>query len=149
MSSYDVVYFHGSCCVIIYWTYHKHTWHSINHIQWVNDTCMDMHTYTHTHINTHIIIIIIYSLVYSLSFLWSFPLCYIWWLWVIFKVIFSRSYCSRRIRRIRKSLHFPQGGRNKVTPKKVTVDMLTDSRLEHVFFLHHDDHGNILSLFRS
>ncbi|KAL8616979.1 hypothetical protein ACOMHN_041897 [Nucella lapillus] len=39
-----------------------------------------------------------------------------------------RSYCSRRIRRIRKSLHFPQGGRNRVTPKKVTGDLLTDSR---------------------
>ncbi|XP_076460105.1 signal recognition particle subunit SRP68-like [Babylonia areolata] len=39
-----------------------------------------------------------------------------------------RSYCSRRIRRIRKSLHFPQGARNRVAPKKVTVELLTDSR---------------------
>lgn len=49
--------------------------------------------------------------------------------------IFFRSYCSRRIRRIRKSLHFPQGGRNRVTPKKVTVELLTDSRLEYFPFL--------------
>ncbi|KAK7498522.1 hypothetical protein BaRGS_00010182 [Batillaria attramentaria] len=39
-----------------------------------------------------------------------------------------RSYCSRRIKRIRKSLHFPQGSRNRVTPKKVTPENLTDSR---------------------
>ncbi|KAK7112430.1 signal recognition particle subunit SRP68-like [Littorina saxatilis] len=39
-----------------------------------------------------------------------------------------RSYCSRRIRRIRKSLHFPQGGKHRVTPKKVTPELLTDSR---------------------
>lgn len=37
-------------------------------------------------------------------------------------------YCARRIRRIRKSLHFPQGTRNKVVPKKVTVELLNDVR---------------------
>ncbi|XP_005095134.1 signal recognition particle subunit SRP68 [Aplysia californica] len=39
-----------------------------------------------------------------------------------------RGYCSRRIRRIRKSLHFPQGNRNRVAPKKVTPEILSDSR---------------------
>ncbi|XP_046550007.1 signal recognition particle subunit SRP68-like [Haliotis rubra] len=39
-----------------------------------------------------------------------------------------RSYCSRRIRRIRKSLHFPQGGKHRVQPKKITVEMMTDPR---------------------
>lgn len=41
-----------------------------------------------------------------------------------------RSYCSRRIRRIRKSLHFPQGNKHKVQPKKITVEKLTDVRWE-------------------
>ncbi|XP_074647585.1 signal recognition particle subunit SRP68-like [Tubulanus polymorphus] len=39
-----------------------------------------------------------------------------------------RSYCARRIRRIRKSLHFPQGNKYKVQHKKITEDMLKDSR---------------------
>ncbi|XP_046365035.1 signal recognition particle subunit SRP68-like [Haliotis rufescens] len=39
-----------------------------------------------------------------------------------------RSYCSRRIRRIRKSLHFPQGSKHKVQPKKISIEMLTDPR---------------------
>ncbi|XP_059176019.1 signal recognition particle subunit SRP68-like [Physella acuta] len=39
-----------------------------------------------------------------------------------------RGYCSRRIKRIRKSLHFPQGNRNRVTPKKILAEMLTDAR---------------------
>ncbi|CAG5121772.1 unnamed protein product [Candidula unifasciata] len=39
-----------------------------------------------------------------------------------------RGYCSRRIKRIRKSLHFPQGTRNRVTPKRITPEMLTDAR---------------------
>ncbi|XP_064623937.1 signal recognition particle subunit SRP68-like [Lineus longissimus] len=37
-----------------------------------------------------------------------------------------RSYCTRRLRRIRKSLHFPQGSKYKVQPKKITEEMLTD-----------------------
>ena len=40
-----------------------------------------------------------------------------------------RQYCARRLRRIRKSLHFPQGYRNKVQPKKITEEILTDVRL--------------------
>ncbi|GFN87230.1 signal recognition particle subunit srp68-like [Plakobranchus ocellatus] len=39
-----------------------------------------------------------------------------------------RGYCSRRIKRIRKSLHFPQGNRNRVTPKKITEELLIDAR---------------------
>ncbi|XP_048760019.1 signal recognition particle subunit SRP68-like [Ostrea edulis] len=43
-----------------------------------------------------------------------------------------RSYCSRRIRRIRKSLHFPQGNKHKVQPKKITIEKLTDVRYLHL-----------------
>ncbi|KAK3709166.1 hypothetical protein RRG08_030846 [Elysia crispata] len=39
-----------------------------------------------------------------------------------------RGYCSRRIKRIRKSLHFPQGNRNRVNPKKITEEVLNDAR---------------------
>ena len=40
-----------------------------------------------------------------------------------------RQYCARRIRRIRKSLHFLQGTRHKVQPKKVTEEaILKDAR---------------------
>ncbi|CAD5120345.1 DgyrCDS8920 [Dimorphilus gyrociliatus] len=37
-----------------------------------------------------------------------------------------RQYCARRLRRVRKSLHFPQGNMRKVQPKKVTEDHLKD-----------------------
>ncbi|KAI8797162.1 signal recognition particle subunit SRP68 [Biomphalaria glabrata] len=43
-----------------------------------------------------------------------------------------RGYCSRRIKRIRKSLHFPQGNRNRVTPKKIKEEILTDTRYLHL-----------------
>ncbi|XP_041364643.1 signal recognition particle subunit SRP68-like [Gigantopelta aegis] len=43
-----------------------------------------------------------------------------------------RGYCSRRIRRIRKSLHFPQGSKYKVLPKKIKPEMLTDVRYLHL-----------------
>ncbi|KAH9498371.1 signal recognition particle subunit srp68 [Bulinus truncatus] len=43
-----------------------------------------------------------------------------------------RGYCSRRIKRIRKSLHFPQGNRNRVTPKKIKEEILTDARYLHL-----------------
>lgn len=43
-----------------------------------------------------------------------------------------RSYCSRRLRRIRKSLHFPQGSKHKVTPKKIQEEMLVDVRFIHI-----------------
>ncbi|XP_076366392.1 signal recognition particle 68 [Tachypleus tridentatus] len=39
-----------------------------------------------------------------------------------------RSYCTKRIRRIRKSLHFIQGTKHRFHPKKVTEDVLTDVR---------------------
>ncbi|XP_069785096.1 signal recognition particle subunit SRP68 [Narcine bancroftii] len=39
-----------------------------------------------------------------------------------------RSYCSRRIRRLRKALGFKMGNRHKFTGKKVTVEILSDSR---------------------
>ncbi|XP_062402350.1 signal recognition particle subunit SRP68 [Sardina pilchardus] len=39
-----------------------------------------------------------------------------------------RGYCSRRMRRLRKTLGFRLGNRHKFTGKKVTVEMLSDSR---------------------
>ncbi|XP_063052338.1 signal recognition particle subunit SRP68 isoform X1 [Engraulis encrasicolus] len=39
-----------------------------------------------------------------------------------------RGYCSRRLRRLRKTLGFRMGNRHKFTGKKVTVEMLSDSR---------------------
>ena len=43
-----------------------------------------------------------------------------------------RGYCSRRIRRLRKSLHFPQGNNRKVLPKKLQEENLTDVRFLHL-----------------
>lgn len=43
-----------------------------------------------------------------------------------------RTYCSRRIRRIRKSLHFPQGDKRRVTPKKINMDTIKDVRYLHL-----------------
>ncbi|XP_018655038.1 putative signal recognition particle 68 kD protein [Schistosoma mansoni] len=37
-------------------------------------------------------------------------------------------YISRKLRRMRKSLHFQQGNRSKVVPKKLTPDIVTDPR---------------------
>ncbi|XP_035258808.1 signal recognition particle subunit SRP68 [Anguilla rostrata] len=39
-----------------------------------------------------------------------------------------RGYCSRRMRRLRKTLGFRMGNRHKFTGKKVTVEMLSDNR---------------------
>ncbi|XP_017293257.1 signal recognition particle subunit SRP68 [Kryptolebias marmoratus] len=39
-----------------------------------------------------------------------------------------RGYCSRRLRRLRKTLGFKMGNRHKFVGKKVTVEMLSDSR---------------------
>ncbi|KAJ8399685.1 hypothetical protein AAFF_G00407900 [Aldrovandia affinis] len=39
-----------------------------------------------------------------------------------------RGYCSRRLRRVRKTLGFKMGNRHKFTGKKVTVEMLSDNR---------------------
>nr|XP_046167738.1 signal recognition particle subunit SRP68-like [Oncorhynchus gorbuscha] len=39
-----------------------------------------------------------------------------------------RGYCSRRLRRLRKTLGFKCGNRHKFTGKKVTVEMLSDNR---------------------
>ncbi|XP_019905424.1 signal recognition particle subunit SRP68 isoform X2 [Esox lucius] len=39
-----------------------------------------------------------------------------------------RGYCSRRLRRLRKTLGFKCGNRHKFTGKKVTVDMLSDNK---------------------
>uniref|UniRef100_A0A8D1T4G8 Signal recognition particle subunit SRP68 n=1 Tax=Sus scrofa TaxID=9823 RepID=A0A8D1T4G8_PIG len=41
-----------------------------------------------------------------------------------------RGYCSRRQRRLRKTLNFKMGNRHKFTGKKVTEDLLTDNRYE-------------------
>ncbi|KAK6187871.1 hypothetical protein SNE40_005802 [Patella caerulea] len=43
-----------------------------------------------------------------------------------------RSYCSRKIRRLRKSLHFAQGTKHKVAPKKITLEMLSDEKYIHL-----------------
>ncbi|KAL5018150.1 hypothetical protein ScPMuIL_003872 [Solemya velum] len=43
-----------------------------------------------------------------------------------------RSYCTRRIRRLRKSLHFPQGNKHRVQPKKITLALMTDVRFLHL-----------------
>ncbi|THD24305.1 Signal recognition particle subunit SRP68 [Fasciola hepatica] len=37
-------------------------------------------------------------------------------------------YITRKLRRMRKSLHFQQGNRSKVVPKKLTPDLVTDPR---------------------
>lgn len=42
----------------------------------------------------------------------------------------SRGYCSRRLRRLRKTLGFKMGNRHKFVGKKVTVEMLSDNRLD-------------------
>ncbi|KAF6718898.1 Signal recognition particle subunit SRP68 [Oryzias melastigma] len=39
-----------------------------------------------------------------------------------------RGYCSRRLRRLRKTLGFKMGNRHKFVGKKITEEMLTDSR---------------------
>ncbi|XP_063816631.1 signal recognition particle subunit SRP68 [Pseudophryne corroboree] len=39
-----------------------------------------------------------------------------------------RGYCSRRLRRLRKTLSFKMGNRHKFTGKKVTAEMLSDNR---------------------
>ncbi|XP_005993281.1 signal recognition particle subunit SRP68 [Latimeria chalumnae] len=39
-----------------------------------------------------------------------------------------RGYCSRRLRRLRKTLNFKMGNRHKFTGKKVTAEMLSDNR---------------------
>ncbi|XP_034394173.1 signal recognition particle subunit SRP68 [Cyclopterus lumpus] len=39
-----------------------------------------------------------------------------------------RGYCSRRLRRLRKTLGFRMGNRHKFVGKKITVEMLSDSR---------------------
>ncbi|TWW59798.1 Signal recognition particle subunit SRP68 [Takifugu flavidus] len=40
----------------------------------------------------------------------------------------SRGYCSRRLRRLRKTLGFKMGNRHKFIGKKITAEMLSDSR---------------------
>ncbi|XP_053309383.1 signal recognition particle subunit SRP68 [Spea bombifrons] len=39
-----------------------------------------------------------------------------------------RGYCSRRLRRLRKTLNFKMGNRHKFTGKKITIEMLSDNR---------------------
>ena len=39
-----------------------------------------------------------------------------------------RGYCSRRVKRIRKSLHFPQGDKRRVNPKKINIEIVKDVR---------------------
>ncbi len=43
-------------------------------------------------------------------------------------LLLCRMYCSRRLRRIRKSLHFVQGHRNRFQKRPVTVEKITDAR---------------------
>lgn len=46
-----------------------------------------------------------------------------------------RQYCARRIRRIRKSLNFPQGTKHKVVPKKISEDMLKDIKFLYLLLV--------------
>ncbi|MGH0186050.1 UNVERIFIED_CONTAM: hypothetical protein FKN15_024767 [Acipenser sinensis] len=46
----------------------------------------------------------------------------------MFKSVWNWGYCSRRLRRLRKTLGFKMGNRHKFTGKKVTPEMLSDSR---------------------
>ncbi|XP_028395566.1 signal recognition particle subunit SRP68-like [Dendronephthya gigantea] len=46
-----------------------------------------------------------------------------------------RQYCARRLRRLYKVLHFTQGTRNSVKPKRVGEDKLTDVRYLHVVLI--------------
>lgn len=46
-----------------------------------------------------------------------------------------RQYCARRLRRLYKVLHFTQGTRSNVKPKKVGEDKLTDVRFLHVVLI--------------
>ena len=41
---------------------------------------------------------------------------------------FHRGYCSRRMRRLRKTLGFKLGNRHKFTGKKITQEMISDNR---------------------
>ncbi|KFM65959.1 Signal recognition particle protein, partial [Stegodyphus mimosarum] len=43
-----------------------------------------------------------------------------------------RSYCSRKLRRIRKSLHFSQASKHRFQAKKITEDTLTDVRFLYI-----------------
>ncbi|KAG1658623.1 Signal recognition particle subunit SRP68 [Nymphon striatum] len=43
-----------------------------------------------------------------------------------------RGYCSRRLRRLRKSLHFFQGTKHRVVPKKVTDEVLAEVRFLYI-----------------
>lgn len=43
-------------------------------------------------------------------------------------LLFLRGYCSRRLRRLRKTLNFKMGNRHKFTGKKVTEEILSDNR---------------------
>ena len=43
-------------------------------------------------------------------------------------VLWSRQYCSRRIRRIRLSLNFTHGHRHRFQKKVLTVEKITDVR---------------------
>ncbi|UYV73507.1 SRP68 [Cordylochernes scorpioides] len=43
-----------------------------------------------------------------------------------------RSYCARRLRRLRKSLHFVHGSKHKFQAKKVTTENLKDVRYLHI-----------------
>lgn len=52
----------------------------------------------------------------------------LWPNWPSFPFLFHRGYCSRRLRRLRKTLNFKMGNRHKFTGKKVTEEILSDNR---------------------
>ncbi|KXJ06382.1 Signal recognition particle subunit SRP68 [Exaiptasia diaphana] len=43
-----------------------------------------------------------------------------------------RQYCTRRLRRLYKTLHFQQGSRNNIKPKKVTENVVKDVKFLHI-----------------
>lgn len=47
-------------------------------------------------------------------------------------VCFFRLYCSRRLRRIRKSLHFTHGHRNRYHKRPLTASHVTDMRYLYI-----------------
>lgn len=57
-------------------------------------------------------------------------------------LLLCRGYCSRRLRRLRKTLGFKMGNRHKFIGKKITVEMLSDNR----WGMHHPCNINLYTL---
>jgi RNA-binding signal recognition particle 68 len=46
-------------------------------------------------------------------------------------------YCSRKIKRLRKALHIPQGDRRHFKKKDVTEDMITEEKYIHKYKIYY------------